>query len=461
MAFWLADKRNDQDADWIQRFDPRFWTVNFPRPMMAALTCPGPDVLRADVTFLREGDLAGVIWDSKDELDHPLLRYETDHDYSRTRLSFRWRSDGVLPLDAVNGPTLTIEGEDEAGNARTWYVRLWNYAQGTASDARIVLNFSDLAGGFLLPEEAQPVSPHKIARMFISLVAPGFVPGSTAPLAAPGNGWAELSEIRCEGHRCLLKIGDVIVPPHGLAIATAYDDCTNQTPERLIRNPIHSSPPPKAIANALPIAAWPMSSSRTLPSAISAIAFPRCLSKCSRTLGSFRLRACLRTWFPTAPAAMSCLGLQGFLSKVQWLKRWRHLIRSCPSPSMPTETNSHSVSPQSDAVRQSCYPKRQPRMMWEISGEHQALPSTAKALAMRRCGYCGITTSTAISSPAPSGQVARQAPANQVQWTCQPACFPMMPESSSSKPPNDPIGANKPSPGALLNLTPAFALGRR
>lgn len=236
MAFWLADQRNDQDADWIQRFDPRFWTVNFPRPMMAALTCPGPDVLRADVTFLREGDLAGVIWESSDELDHPLLRYETDRDYSRTQLSFRWRSDGVLPLDTVNGPTLTIEGEDEAGNARTWYVRLWNYAQGTGTDARIVLDFSDLAGGFLLPEEAQPVSPHKIARMFISLVAPGFVPGSTKPLAVPANGWAELSEICCEGHRCLLEIGDVIVPPHGLAIATAYDDCTNQTPERLIRN---------------------------------------------------------------------------------------------------------------------------------------------------------------------------------------------------------------------------------
>lgn len=236
MAFWLADQRNGQDADWIQRFDPRFWTVNFPRPMMAGVTCPAPDTLRVDAVFMREGDLAGVIWDSADERDHPLLRYATDRDYSLTRLSFRWRSAGVLPLDAVNGPTLTIEGEDEAGSARTWYVRLWNYAQGAASDARIVLNFSDLASGFLLPEEAQPVSPYKIDRMFISLVAPDFVPGSIRPLTTAATGWVELSEIRCEGHRCLLEIGDVLVPPHGLAIATAYDDCTNQTPQRLIRN---------------------------------------------------------------------------------------------------------------------------------------------------------------------------------------------------------------------------------
>ena len=41
--------------------------------------------------------------------------------------------------------------------------------------------------------------------------------GSTAPLAAPVEGWAELSEIRCEGQHAMLEIGDVIVPPHGLA----------------------------------------------------------------------------------------------------------------------------------------------------------------------------------------------------------------------------------------------------
>jgi len=236
MAFWLAARRDGQDGDWIQRFDPRFWTVNFPRPMMAALTCPAPDALRVDALFMREGDLAGVIWDSADTLDHPLLRYATNRDYAHTRLRFRWRSAGVIALDAVHGPTLTIEGRDSAGNARTWYVRLWNYAQGSATDATITLDFSNLAGGFILPAEAQPVYPHSIDRMFISLVAPGYVPGSTRPLSAPASGWAELSAIRCEGHHAMLEIGDVIVPPHGLAMATAYDDCTNQTPQRLIRN---------------------------------------------------------------------------------------------------------------------------------------------------------------------------------------------------------------------------------
>ena len=236
MACWLAAAREGQDSDWIQRFDPQFWTVNFPRPMMAALTTTAPDALRIDAVFLRQGDLAGIIWDSADRFDHPLTAYATNRDYARTTLRFRWKSGGVIALDAVNGPTLTIEGRDAAGQARSWYVRLWNYAQGSAADAQITLNFSALSGGFLLPGQADPVYPGDIDRMFISLVAPGYIAASIVPLAVPAEGWAELSGITCEGRGALLEIGDVMVPPHGLAVATAYDDSCNQAPARLIRN---------------------------------------------------------------------------------------------------------------------------------------------------------------------------------------------------------------------------------
>ena len=174
MAFWLAKARSGQDSDWIQRFDPRFWTVNFPRPMMAAATVIAPDALRIDATFLTSGDLAGIIWDSVDRFDHPLLGYVTDRDYARTTLAFRWRAGGVVPLDAAHGPTLTIEGRDAAGAARTWYVRLWNYVvSGTASDARIELPFSRLYGGFLRDDRSDPVHTGAIDRLFMSLLPPG------------------------------------------------------------------------------------------------------------------------------------------------------------------------------------------------------------------------------------------------------------------------------------------------
>jgi hypothetical protein len=204
--------------------------------MMASVITTAPDALRVDAAFLREGDLGGLIWDSADRFDHPLLAYDTDRDYAHTTLRFRWRSSGVVALDAVNGPTVTIEGRDEAGTPRAWYVRLWNYAAGAPSDAIVTLPFSDLAGGFMHPAEADPVWPGDIDRMFVSMVAPGFVPGSEEPLPTPAEGWIELSEIACEGDRPMLLIGDVVLPPTGLCAATGYDDDGTQTPARLVRN---------------------------------------------------------------------------------------------------------------------------------------------------------------------------------------------------------------------------------
>lgn len=233
MAFTLTRQRRGQESDFIQRFDPRFWTVNFPRPMMASVVSTAYDACRVDLEFHHAGELAGLIWDSEDTLDHPLLAYTANRDYSHTILRFRWRSGGIIPLDQPNGPTLTIEGRDAAGQPRAWYVRLWNYATGTPTDASIELRFSDLQSGYGLPGES--VHPADIDRMFISLVPPGYVPGSEAALPVRADGWAELTDIFCEGEHAMLEIGDVMLPPHGEQMATAHDDAFNQTPARLIR----------------------------------------------------------------------------------------------------------------------------------------------------------------------------------------------------------------------------------
>jgi uncharacterized protein (TIGR02217 family) len=234
MAYWLCDKRRQQKSSPVMRFDPRFWTVNFPRPMMASVVTTGPESLRAEAVFYRGNDLAGLIWDSVDAWDHPLLAYETNRDYRRLTVSFRWRSEGIMPLDAINGPTLTISGRDAQGAAKSWYVRLWNYAVGTPQDAEIILDFSDLSGGFLLPQEGDPVFAGDIDRMFISLIPPSYT-GQPGSLSAPAEGWVELSEIRCDGAGVMLDMGDVMIPEHDLKMATGYDDAYNQTPARLMR----------------------------------------------------------------------------------------------------------------------------------------------------------------------------------------------------------------------------------
>ena len=234
MGWALVAAEPHQRKGWIKRFDPRFWTVNFARPMMASVVTTGAQALRVETVFYRKQDLAGLIWAAEDVWDHPLLAYETKRDFRHTQLSFRWRSGGVKPLDALHGPTLTIEGRDAEGSPRAWYVRLWNYAVGTGEDALVSLNFDALDGGYLLPGEADAVWAGDIDRMFVSLVPPTY-DGGDGVLAAAVEGWAEMSEIAVTGSGSVLAIGDAMLPEHGLGIANGYDDAYHLTPARVVR----------------------------------------------------------------------------------------------------------------------------------------------------------------------------------------------------------------------------------
>jgi uncharacterized protein (TIGR02217 family) len=232
MGHWLAPPGSAKTLGHVKRFDARYWTVNFPRPMMASVVTIAADALRVEALFYNRDDLAGLIWEAEDRWDHVLLAYETARDFRRCKLAFRWRSDGLKPLDAAHGPTLTIEGRDAEGAARSWYVRLWNYAQGDPEDATVALDFATVAGGW---EADDPVWAGDVDRMFVSLVAPDY-DATDMPLAATASGWAELSGIACDGSGSVLAIGDVLVPEHRLRIATGYDDLYHLTPARLLRN---------------------------------------------------------------------------------------------------------------------------------------------------------------------------------------------------------------------------------
>jgi uncharacterized protein (TIGR02217 family) len=241
---WLATPADQRETAFIKRFNPLYWTVNFARPMMASVVNSARDALSVKCTFYNHDDLAGLIWTSEDTEDHPLLAYETVNDYSGVTLSFRWQSTNIRGLAEIDGPTLTIEGRDALGAPRTWYVRLWNYADGTNDDAVITLDFDAMEGGFSLPVDADPVWPGDIDRIFISLVPPDYDPANPVPIEESPGVYAAvdatllISDMVVDGPNSTLEIGDAFIPPHGVAMANGYDDTFNLTPARVMRNTI-------------------------------------------------------------------------------------------------------------------------------------------------------------------------------------------------------------------------------
>jgi uncharacterized protein (TIGR02217 family) len=237
MNLWFTRPDAKIARTFVKRFDPLHWTLDFPRGTVAsAVTTADGHGLSVQCEFLREGDLVGLIWESADTRSHPAHARETNRDYSNCTLNFHWESSGVIALDAINGPTLTIEGTDAAGNAQTWLVRLWNYAIGAPESADIAIDFNALDAGFGLPADAVRVDPTRIDRMFISLVAPGYVANSQTLFAAPVEGSAMISDIVCDGASSVLSINDAVVPEHELRIATGYDDIYNLPPERVVQS---------------------------------------------------------------------------------------------------------------------------------------------------------------------------------------------------------------------------------
>lgn len=235
MRHWITRDDARLSCDFVKRFEPSHWTVDFPRGSMACVVShAGEARLTANATFGRKGDLVGLIFTTVDAAMHVAHRRHPIADYSNCTLRFRWRSNGILPLEAVNGPTLTIEGKDQSGAERAWYVRLWNYATGNGQDALVELPFNELKSGFQISEQSERVYVRDISRMFISLVPPGFAAGSSERFAVPLQAEVELSDVECLGSGSVIPINDAVVPEHELRICTAYDDCYHLTPERVI-----------------------------------------------------------------------------------------------------------------------------------------------------------------------------------------------------------------------------------
>ena len=233
--FELAKAQDRIAVESRPRFDPIFWTCNFPNTMMASVRTPAANAIQLDAVFHERGHLAGLIWESEDGLDHATTAYDTNKDYRGCVLAFDYQLIGdVRQVDEINGVTLTIEGRNANGSPMTAYVMLYHCR--TSGDGRAghcVLNFDDLPGGFGGNDK---VYAGDIDRMFLSFVPDNFEEGSAERLVAPIEGSMILTNIAASGSNSTLTCGLGPGGVHRLRMANGYDDTYNVAPARIVRN---------------------------------------------------------------------------------------------------------------------------------------------------------------------------------------------------------------------------------
>lgn len=167
----------------IRRFEPAYWTVDFPISMMATIVTTGTNGLRLKALYRTNRDLMGLIWDVEDRDDHGAYAYPRRKDYRGCVLEFDWASSGIRRMDKLQSVTLTVE----TFTGGTHFVRIWNYkTSGTPDACHIRLVFDETTKSGYYADTNVPW--HDVKRMFISLLpqAAGRGDCSLAASAAPG-----------------------------------------------------------------------------------------------------------------------------------------------------------------------------------------------------------------------------------------------------------------------------------
>jgi hypothetical protein len=198
----------------IQRFDARFFSLDFPLTAIATIVASGPDELTVNAEYRSNRDLVGLLWNTRDRYGHPMCQYEEKLDYTGTVLAFvanppdpynftvTFTAGGVSgdatgPLVyrmypyAVSGSTLVpavVDPDTNGPGPGTAYAVSTLFPGGLTVPAGYqvyILNFDDLRSGFNYDGTLIPAS--FIAQLFFSLTPPQFGLGTTAHLRHAGG----------------------------------------------------------------------------------------------------------------------------------------------------------------------------------------------------------------------------------------------------------------------------------
>lgn len=230
----------------IDRFDPKFWTVNFDVKAMGAVVTVGDDGLDVTAMYRNKGSLVALIWESVDRWSHPWLKYETSTDYDGVDFYFDIDvSDSSDAADLDNGYfLLTVEhGADQ------YYLPVWSYrVDGGDTDNRTNsfkvpfrtgMMVNAYVDGVFHGDGSQEIPITTIDTLKFSII-PGVYDGTNTAITPPVAPVFKFRNMRVEGagtslvrdSRALAALtGDTAV-----RITDGYDSTYPLTPRRVIED---------------------------------------------------------------------------------------------------------------------------------------------------------------------------------------------------------------------------------
>jgi hypothetical protein len=219
----------------IDRFTLKYFRANGPRTTSFALTSTDT-TLSMDFLVHQTNDLIGLIWESQDTKDHLLLSYDTDKDYRDVTWAFDIELSSTMPV--LNDPTqaisITVRGRDQLGAAVDYFIPIFRYCDNpTGRTARVSIDFSTVKSGFFADTT---VFAGDVDEIFISAVATGYSPSSSAPLGSPIQGYLRISNQVVGGSGAKIMQNRMTINRHTLGMSTSYDDHYDVSPQRILEN---------------------------------------------------------------------------------------------------------------------------------------------------------------------------------------------------------------------------------
>ena len=206
-------------------FDEQYWYVTFPRPAIAAVTNATTGGLKISCGWVQSDDLVQIVWDTVDVWDHPWASYSMSSNYSTSTITFQVTIDSsMIPFDAVNGLTMTIE--TPAGSN---YVQLWSYrVSGTNTSAIFHVDFSNVRSGW--GATGPLVDTTNVIRVFMSFANINY--GTNTKYSTYQYGTATMKILSSTGPG--INVTTPNIPDNHLEMTGGYDDSYHLNPLRTL-----------------------------------------------------------------------------------------------------------------------------------------------------------------------------------------------------------------------------------